>query len=569
MSKAHRFSIALAILGPGLLALGGCNKEDKSSQSASQTAETKASAPAAPGPGLKSAEPNSFEEVAAQLDRGGSLYFYLSTEQWLAGLSEHLLKLRDLVLSSTPAKQFDPAAREKAERVFSIVTDLVKKSGLEEITGVGASSIALEPGLHRNKVFVHHYKGKDTGFLWSAFGKAPHRLTALDLLPADTALASFADVDLAQLVGVVRQEIEQSGIAEAKQGLDMVLLKFSAATGMSLDEVLQSLGGNMGIILTLDVSKKITVPVGGDGQTIPAPRIALVWQVKDDRIFKQVEKAIAPLPGLVQVTEPDLRMRTMPLPLPIMEVRPTAAQWGNYLIVASDDKLIRDIIAAQKDGKGLKATPEFVRQSAGMPEEGNAFQIVTQLFADTWTRFQSGMMKNQPGMTQEQLAMMQKLLSFQNPSATYSVSSHIENGWLMVSKSNHGASRLIAAAVVAPLAIAAGVALPAFMKARDHAKATKSLAQAKQIGMGCKMYAGDNDGKFPPTLDALVPDYVPDAKTFISPFAPEIPMGYDYTAGLTDQSPPDKVLIEDKFASREHQRVVVHVDGSGEVTHQP
>ncbi|MDP9003754.1 MAG: hypothetical protein M3N12_03075, partial [Verrucomicrobiota bacterium] len=454
-------------------------------------------------------------------------------------------------------------------RVFSIVTDLVKKSGLEDVTGIGASSFALESGLHRNKVFIHHYKGKGTGFLWTAFGKAPHRLTALDLLPADTALAGFADVDLAQLIGVVRQEIEQSGVAEAKQGLEMALLQFSAAAGISLDEVLQSLGGSMGIIVTLDISKNITVPVGGEGQTIPAPRLALVWEVKDDRIFKQVEKAVAPMPGLVRVDEPNLRMRTMPLPLPIMEVRPTAAQWGNYLIVASDDKLIRDIIAAQKDGKGLKATPEFAKQSAGLPTEGNAFQIVTQLFADTWSRFQSGMMKSQSGMTQQQVAMMQKLVSFQNPSATYSVSGHLENGWLMVSKSNHGASRLIVAAVAVPVAIAAAVAMPAFAKARDQSKATKSLAQAKQIGLGCKMYAEDNDGTFPPTLDALVPKYVSDSKTLTSPFAPDVPIGYDYTAGLTEESPADKVLVEDKFSSREHQRVVVRVDMSGEVTHQP
>jgi len=89
------------------------------------------------------------------------------------------------------------------------------------------------------------------------------------------------------------------------------------------------------------------------------------------------------------------------------------------------------------------------------------------------------------------------------------------------------------------------------------------------IAVSCKLYAADNDGKFPPTLDALVPQYVVDSKTLVSPFAPEVPIGYDYTAGLTEESPPDKVLIEDKFASREHQRVVVHVDMSGEVTHEP
>ena len=562
MSKAHRFLISMAILGTGLLAFGGCNKKDTA-----QNAETKASASATPVP--KSAEPNSFEEVAAQLDRGGSFYIYLSTEQWLTGLSNQITNLRDFVLSSTPAKQHDTGDREKTERAFNIVTNLVKESGLEEITGLGASSFALEPGLYRNKVFVHHYKDKRGGFLWSAFGKAPHRLNALDLLPADTALASFADVDLAQLVGVVRQEIE-SGIPEAKQGLDMALMQFSATAGMSFDEVLQSLGGSMGIIVTLDASRTITLPTGGQGESIPAPRIAILWQVKDDRIFKQVEKAMGQNPALVRVDEPDLRMRTMLLPplLP-MELRPTAAQWGNYLIVASDDKLIRDIVAAQKDGKGLKSTPEFARLAAGLPEEGNGFQITTQFFADTLSRLQSGMIKNQPGMTAEQLSMMQKLFDFQKPAATYSVSTHLENGWLLVGKGKQGASQIIAPALVVPAAIVAGVALPAFSKARDKAKATKSLNQARQIGLGCKLYAADNGGKFPPTLEALVPEYVTDSKIFISPFAPEFPMGYDYTAGLTEESPSDKVLIEDRFASGEHQRVVVRVDMSGEVTGQP
>src|ERR1043166_3033811 len=209
MNKAQNFSISVAILSAGLLVLSSCKQEvSEQQQHAAQNVEAKATPSVAPA--LKSAEPNSFEEVAARLDRGGSLYFYLSTEQWLAGLSQQINNLRDFALSSLPGTQQDTAEREKAERAFNIATDLVKKSGLEEITGVGASSFAIEPGVYRNKVFVHHYKDKGSGFIWSAFGKAPHPLTALDLLPADTALASFSDMDFAQIIGVVRQEIEQS-----------------------------------------------------------------------------------------------------------------------------------------------------------------------------------------------------------------------------------------------------------------------------------------------------------------------------------------------------------------------
>jgi hypothetical protein len=91
------------------------------------------------------------------------------------------------------------------------------------------------------------------------------------------------------------------------------------------------------------------------------------------------------------------------------------------------------------------------------------------------------------------------------------------------------------------------------------------LSTAKQIGTACRLYAVDNDGKFPPNLEALVPDYLPDAKSLVSPFAPNEPIGYNYTAGLTDTSRPDLDLLEDKFSAAEGVRVVVRVDTSGEV----
>ena len=40
---------------------------------------------------------------------------------------------------------------------------------------------------------------------------------------------------------------------------------------------------------------------------------------------------------------------------------------------------------------------------------------------------------------------------------------------------------------------------------------------------------------------------------------------YFYISGLMDTSPPATILLEDKFAPREHQRVVCHVDGSVEI----
>ncbi|MEA3209116.1 MAG: hypothetical protein QOE70_2173 [Chthoniobacter sp.] len=547
----------------GMLSLGGCN----------QKTETPPTAAATPSPApvvapVQSAEPNSFEEVAAQLDRGGALYLYLSTEAWLAGLSQQIESLRDLALSSMPGSQ-DPAEREQARRTFGILTDLVRKSGLEEITGLGASSLAVEPGIYRNKLFVHHHAGKGNGFMWSALGKAPHPLAALDLLPAETAMAAFSDLDLAQLIGVVRQQIEASGIPELKQGLEQGLAQFAKLAGMSLDELLQSLGGSSGLVITLDPSRTIKLPIPNVEESIPKPRVALLVQVKDDRIFQLLDKTLAGNATVVRVDEPTLRLRSMPMPvLPGWELRPSVAQWGGYLVLASDEKLIREIIAAHDGGKGFKSTPEYARLSAGLPSEGNSFQLATARYAETRNRLQHLIMKNQPAATAEQAALVEKLLTFQKVGASLGISTHLPNGWLTVGKGTHGAGQLMLPLLIAPAAILAGVAVPVFGEVQERGKATKSLSNAKQIGLGCKLYAQDNNGKFPPSIEALVPDYLPDRSVFISPFAPNEPIGYAYTSGLTEASPPDTVLVEDKFAAQGRVRIVVRVDTSGQVIRQ-
>lgn len=568
MLKSPPFpGLPVALIGLALLGLIGCDKKDGKPETAPAIPKTGTAAVAPVS--MKSAEPTSFDEVATRLDRGGSLYFYLSTQQWLGVLSQQIASLKELALSASAGQQ-TPAQTEQITKAFTIVTDLVKKSGVEDITGLGLSSIALEPGVYRNKLFVHHATGKGGGFLTTAFGKTPHRLAALDFLPADTALASFADFDLAQIIGIVKQSVEQSGIPEAKAAVDQMVAQFPTMTGMPLDDVLTSLGGSGGIILTLDPTKPISLPIPGQPQTIPTPRLALVLQTKDDRIFKQIDKSMAANPGVIRVDEPELRMRTMPVPAtPQFTARATAAQWGDRLIIASDDGLIRDMLAAQKDGHGYKSTPEFVRLAAGMPTEGNGFQLGTQAFADLLNRVQQEMMAHQPGMTPQQRAMFTKFFMGQKSGPSFAISAHLDNGWLSVGKSSTGAGQMIVPLLIVPAAVAAGVALPIVQKARSRAETTSDLSHAKQLAIACQMYAVDNDGKFPPTLETLIPNYLPDRSILVSKAAPSDPNGFIYTPGLTTSSPPATILIEGKVAPGSRERVVVHMDGSAVINPAP
>ena len=118
--------------------------------------------------------------------------------------------------------------------------------------------------------------------------------------------------------------------------------------------------------------------------------------------------------------------------------------------------------------------------------------------------------------------------------------------------------------------VSAVAAVPVFKSVQQKGMATRSLATGKMIALACKMYAMDNNGDYPPTLEALPLDYLPDRRVLVSPFAPNEPLGYVYHPGLTEASDPDAILLEDKYAPAAiKQRVIVHLDTAAEVTRVP
>ena len=98
---------------------------------------------------------------------------------------------------------------------------------------------------------------------------------------------------------------------------------------------------------------------------------------------------------------------------------------------------------------------------------------------------------------------------------------------------------------------------------------TKSLINAKKLCVACRTYAADHGGNFPPSLEALVPTYLKDRSALASPLMPSEPVGYIYTPGLKDAGPVNAILIEDKFAPRQHLRIVAYLDDSARVLTTP
>jgi prepilin-type N-terminal cleavage/methylation domain-containing protein len=177
-------------------------------------------------------------------------------------------------------------------------------------------------------------------------------------------------------------------------------------------------------------------------------------------------------------------------------------------------------------------------------------------------------------------------------------------------KSLHSAFTLIELLVVISIiAILAGIAAPVYTGVILNGKLTAATAQARQIGLALRMYAGDNDGMFPgaktdngqpvttsnDAFRVLIPTYLDTEKVFVvggskAGATVDEEMGspsqilqrgenhWAYVAGLSSTSKSNLPLIVDHtngsgyYTNKENtlggtwkgtKAVVIAVDGSG------
>ncbi len=488
-----RIVLAVVLL---LVAANGCGRKELTSATPLQPTQ-----PAA----VVSAEKTSFTEVTAQLDPGGSLYAYLSTSQWLEGLSGRIQGWRDAVLS---LPNLGATEKSNITRAFDLITRLIKNSGIESINGVGISGIALEKGFYQTKFVVGRDANSAPGAIWTVFGRAPRPLYELDWLPADTVWAGFSDVDLGAIWNAVVNEVNQAGFSEAKAGIEKLNGVVQAATGKTLDELLGSLGGQGGAFLALKDAKRINIPLP-DVRTleVPEPGLVIVLKVKDDTLFNWIDRTLQDNPQVVKSDEGGLRMRTMPVPLPLpIELRPTIARQGDHLFIASNDELIKNMMAV-KSGKqnGLKTTAEFKRLARGIPSDGNAFSFVSQRLSDTVQQIQKSVLSRTPGQGKEMpTVLMQKIYSINQPISSFMVTRIAPQGWLTV---GHGtqqpANAVVLPLVIVPTAVVAGLTLPALAQAKSKAQTIHCVNNLKQIGLAARIYATDHNDTFPSNFLAM------------------------------------------------------------------
>jgi hypothetical protein len=427
------------------------------------------------------AEPqNSFQAVTSHLDPGGDLYLYLNTEQWLSGLSAQINQWRALAMTIPDQSATD---QQNITRVFNTLTRIVQNSGIEDVGGFGISSIERQKGLYRTTSMIYHRKGKGSGYLWTVFGKTPHSLDGINLLPASTAVATFSDLDLPMIWSILDKEVGQSGIDGAKEAIQGLPPQFAGITGVELDKALASLSGECGLILSIDDTKRMAPPGAPPSLQIPDIGVMLVLKVKNETIFNAVDAAWRSNPAVIPTDRPGLKMRTMSMPPgPPINLRPSIGQSGEYFFISSSDSLIEEALAVKAGTKpGLKSQDEFRRLAQGVPEQGNGFTFTGQKLAQTINRLVQLNQAAAPGTNAASVQMMMNMFGAGGTFGSYRVSSNTDEGWIYTGNGGQNGANLVLLPLMAIPLITASVAIPSLLRSRQAAQESSAVANLRTI----------------------------------------------------------------------------------------
>jgi hypothetical protein len=413
-----------------------------------------------------------YQRVAANLDVGGVIYLYWSAEKALGELDKKLTFVRDLAVADPSLSQDE---KHELQKNFDLGIRLILSSGLERVKAFGFSSREIEPGVFLNKTYT--YLPDRSGFLWDTFAKSPHDFPSLKMLPENTEGFAFFDFDLAMLWGAVSKELVRSEIPQVAKWQQHVSQQVQAFTGLSLEDLLGSLGDEVGIIVTLDPKTTVKIPFGNEQFDMPEPAAALVWKVKNEKLFDRLDALFTMNPKVHKIDEPDIRMRVMEGVEEIPYLTPTMARFRDYLILASSEKLVRGMMDANA-GKtsGIKASLDFNKLSAGVVEKGNSVAFVAKPLQKTLGELQIKLGQMREAGNPLLDAMTAKFSGLSADAASYVVGGMTDDGWFTNGKATKDINEMFGEFLTIPAYYFAIASSEEIKRARGNDK----LAKVKQ-----------------------------------------------------------------------------------------
>lgn len=121
--------------------------------------------------------------------------------------------------------------------------------------------------------------------------------------------------------------------------------------------------------------------------------------------------------------------------------------------------------------------------------------------------------------------------------------------------------------MISGVAMAAGFALPVFSSAQEKGRQAADLNTLRQLSVALRIYATDNNGKYPATLKVLVNSKILENEELLEfkdrKSGQRIP--WVYNSKLTDSSPAGSLLLASPVAGKNGSRAAAFNDGSARI----
>jgi prepilin-type processing-associated H-X9-DG protein len=321
------------------------------------------------------------------------------------------------------------------------------------------------------------------------------------------------------VLGAIKTALGED-FAEVEQGIAAVetQLKFKIRQGL-----LESLNGEL-VVYSLPSGVSTASPMGG---------FVLVAGLNDAKLFEETltavgEFAAAQSKGMIQVSSQEQGGRTVHtwavMPLAMAQVMPTWTVVGKRAVIASSPAICTVAVGQLDSGtKSIRSTEGFRTATAELPSN-----LISLRYTDTklqFTQLMTVLQQLWPMATmfaakaELKLPMILPNLSHiaqdMKPSCQYS---WFDDRGLRSRYRGPGFEPSLGG--VAGAAFGMGIAMPALVRTRNQARSVASMAHLKQIGVALIMYADENDGRLPDSIEQTQ-KYFGDSKILDSPQKPK------------------------------------------------
>ena len=290
--------------------------------------------------------------IAKHLDSGGDCYFHIRKK--VSAHSRHT------------------ADESRYRQVFrSILTD----AGFDSLEGFGASSIRLDNGYRRNRIFFQEKPSAEkTRYLcWNLMnGTQADIREQASIFPEDSIAAGLWQIDFARILTFAKEQFAKYG-RKKMLGAIRTTGNIMRKCGFEPAIIFDSYAGTIGYAAVTDA--------GAEHSWIPFSS-ALYIRCKDNRIFRMFADKLPSI--LTRTAGKQEGNMAYVLPLPFTRFAFCFAYSRDYVVFASSVPMMEKVFTALSGGKSLASNNTFLKLAANLSAKGNCFFYSSEIIYATF-----------------------------------------------------------------------------------------------------------------------------------------------------------------------------------------